>query len=149
MFVFFLLRIRRPPRSTLTDTLFPYTTRFRSLLQQHVGAVRAGQLDGLLELRLGGHPDGDALPLLATSGLHHELTDLVEQLHVRAVAAGGATAGHVEAGLGHDLAGDALVVAAAHPPRGRALGPRLPRSEERRVGTECVRTCRPRWAQDH
>src|SRR3546814_20931463 len=23
--------IRRPPRSTLTDTLFPYTTRFRSL----------------------------------------------------------------------------------------------------------------------
>src|SRR3546814_17931754 len=26
----FFLRIRRPPRSTLTDTLFPYTTRFRS-----------------------------------------------------------------------------------------------------------------------
>src|SRR3546814_16198059 len=23
--------LRRPPRSTLTDTLFPYTTRFRSL----------------------------------------------------------------------------------------------------------------------
>src|SRR3546814_20304013 len=29
---FFLLWIRRPPRSTLTDTLFPYTTLFRSLL---------------------------------------------------------------------------------------------------------------------
>src|SRR3546814_19914789 len=28
--VFFFLRIRRPPRSTLTDTLFPYTTLFRS-----------------------------------------------------------------------------------------------------------------------
>src|SRR3546814_18623286 len=26
----FLLMIRRPPRSTLTDTLFPYTTLFRS-----------------------------------------------------------------------------------------------------------------------
>src|SRR3546814_3408438 len=26
----FLLRIRRPPRSTRTDTLFPYTTLFRS-----------------------------------------------------------------------------------------------------------------------
>src|SRR3546814_5726454 len=26
--------IRRPPRSTRTDTLFPYTTLFRSLLQQ-------------------------------------------------------------------------------------------------------------------
>src|SRR3546814_20928803 len=30
-FYFFLL-IRRPPRSTRTDTLFPYTTLFRSVL---------------------------------------------------------------------------------------------------------------------
>src|SRR3546814_8256141 len=30
MFVFFLM-IRRPPRSTRTDTLFPYTTLFRSI----------------------------------------------------------------------------------------------------------------------
>src|SRR3546814_16098317 len=29
-FVFFFLMIRRPPRSTRTDTLFPYTTLFRS-----------------------------------------------------------------------------------------------------------------------
>src|SRR3546814_12878268 len=29
--VFFFLMIRRPPRSTRTDTLFPYTTLFRSL----------------------------------------------------------------------------------------------------------------------
>src|SRR3546814_14986792 len=29
MFVFFVM-IRRPPRSTRTDTLFPYTTLFRS-----------------------------------------------------------------------------------------------------------------------
>src|SRR3546814_20242772 len=28
--VFFLLMIRRPPRATRTDTLFPYTTLFRS-----------------------------------------------------------------------------------------------------------------------
>src|SRR3546814_16617963 len=28
--LFFCLRIRRPPRSTRTDTLFPYTTLFRS-----------------------------------------------------------------------------------------------------------------------
>src|SRR3546814_5836661 len=32
----FCLMIRRPPRSTRTDTLFPYTTLFRS---QHVGWV--------------------------------------------------------------------------------------------------------------
>src|SRR3546814_1450595 len=31
--VFFFLMIRRPPRSTRTDTLFPYTTLFRSLLR--------------------------------------------------------------------------------------------------------------------
>src|SRR3546814_18627975 len=30
---FFFLMIRRPPRSTRTDTLFPYTTLFRSLDQ--------------------------------------------------------------------------------------------------------------------
>src|SRR3546814_20808377 len=29
-FSFFFLIIRRPPRSTRTDTLFPYTTLFRS-----------------------------------------------------------------------------------------------------------------------
>src|SRR3546814_2196703 len=34
---FFFLMIRRPPRSTRTDTLFPYTTLFRS-----VGGVTAG-----------------------------------------------------------------------------------------------------------
>src|SRR3546814_2501549 len=32
---------RRPPRSTRTDTLFPYTTLFRSALE-HVGAVDPG-----------------------------------------------------------------------------------------------------------
>src|SRR3546814_17227290 len=35
MYTFFFLMIRRPPRSTRTDTLFPYTTLFRSL----IGAV--------------------------------------------------------------------------------------------------------------
>src|SRR3546814_5009622 len=31
--------IRRPPRSTRTDTLFPYTTRFRSPLRSRKGAA--------------------------------------------------------------------------------------------------------------
>src|SRR3546814_15446798 len=31
--VVFFLMIRRPPRSTRTDTLFPYTTLFRSLVE--------------------------------------------------------------------------------------------------------------------
>src|SRR3546814_9085994 len=35
--------IRRPPRSTRTDTLFPYTTLFRSLRLGAVDAVPAGR----------------------------------------------------------------------------------------------------------
>src|SRR3546814_8065133 len=34
MFFFFFVMIRRPPRSTRTDTLFPYTTLFRSGIAQ-------------------------------------------------------------------------------------------------------------------
>src|SRR3546814_12907518 len=36
--VVFFLRIRRPPRSTRTDTLFPYTTLFRSIAERGLGA---------------------------------------------------------------------------------------------------------------
>src|SRR3546814_11099908 len=38
--LFFFLMIRRPPRSTRTDTLFPYTTLFRSTTLG-LGAVSA------------------------------------------------------------------------------------------------------------
>src|SRR3546814_14124705 len=37
-FVFFLM-IRRPPRSTRTDTLFPYTTLFRSWFSMRAGGA--------------------------------------------------------------------------------------------------------------
>src|SRR3546814_14029941 len=41
--------IRRPPRSTRTDTLFPYTTLFRSYAHQHAFLPRgaAGKLLGV------------------------------------------------------------------------------------------------------
>src|SRR3546814_17530702 len=47
MFFFFLM-IRRPPRSTRTDTLFPYTTLFRSddAGPQGIGGVMGGELTG-------------------------------------------------------------------------------------------------------
>src|SRR3546814_9727146 len=35
--VFFFLMIRRPPRVTRTDTLFPYTTLFRSDVRHRLG----------------------------------------------------------------------------------------------------------------
>src|SRR3546814_4338709 len=40
---FFFLMIRRPPRSTRTDTLFPYTTLFRSALRR---VCQYGQVPG-------------------------------------------------------------------------------------------------------
>src|SRR3546814_7629483 len=42
--LFVFLMIRRPPRSTRTDTLFPYTTLFRSSSRAAL-AIDGGQLD--------------------------------------------------------------------------------------------------------
>src|SRR3546814_9757776 len=48
--------IRRPPRSTRTDTLFPYTTLFRSMIDPTV--------DGLVIAVNGRVPDGEDLSWL-------------------------------------------------------------------------------------
>src|SRR3546814_12669913 len=103
---FFFLMIRRPPRSTRTDTLFPYTTLFRS--------CRA--------------PDGICSP---TSNIDDQAI---------ASMTGGVTSGAVAGAVTADpaaprSAGSLKVV----------LPARTDRSEERRVGKECVRTCRSRW----
>src|SRR3546814_9044524 len=44
MYLFFFLMSRRPPRSTLTDTLFPYTTLFRSNRPANVSGPGRGQV---------------------------------------------------------------------------------------------------------
>src|SRR3546814_11771715 len=45
--------IRRPPRSTRTDTLFPYTTLFRSFLAAHFdGASADGHFDRVVVQRV-------------------------------------------------------------------------------------------------
>src|SRR3546814_9460068 len=56
--------IRRPPRSTRTDTLFPYTTLFRS----HLDGIREG---------IWGRPLG-----------RHRVDDVVEIAHAEAVLGG-------------------------------------------------------------
>src|SRR3546814_17939588 len=63
--VFFLM-IRRPPRSTRTDTLFPYTTLFRSRddaarMAPTRDAVRLSR-SGDRRLRQCGHPQLDRAP---------------------------------------------------------------------------------------
>src|SRR3546814_14890453 len=56
MCIFFCLMIRRPPSSTRTDTLFPYTTLFRSaesvVVEQQNGQVDAEPHRGLELLRI-------------------------------------------------------------------------------------------------
>src|SRR3546814_5602082 len=63
--LFFLLMSRRPPRSTRTDTLFPYTTLFRSAAggRHHLGrrqaVVGVGDAEGV-ERQDEGTYQGDA-----------------------------------------------------------------------------------------
>src|SRR3546814_7566945 len=47
VYVLFFLLIRRPPRSTRTDTLFPYTTLFRSV--DFDDALSMGDAETLIE----------------------------------------------------------------------------------------------------
>src|SRR3546814_20289551 len=65
--VFFFLRIRRPPRSTRTDTLFPYTTLFRSRLRLQIlierlrlagGAAAGAQRQDLHDAHVAGLGEG-------------------------------------------------------------------------------------------
>src|SRR3546814_20590655 len=59
---FFFLMIRRPPRSTRTDTLFPYTTLFRSVDRVDIKAERvlAQHLGRAWRLHLHGQHRGQA-----------------------------------------------------------------------------------------
>src|SRR3546814_20234653 len=143
--------IRRPPGSTRTDTLFPYTTLFRSV-ELEAQIFRAG-----LARRLGpGRPELDArcadpvvgrLLVVALAGADTRL-DAKRQgadfAGVDAVFAAGEAAN-----LCHD---NLLQVMRCRPMRPRqavdqAGGGR--RSEERRGGKECVSTCRTWWSPDH
>src|SRR3546814_3550435 len=64
----FFLMLRRPPRSTHTDTLLPYTTLFRSVRATMrlrpdrvvVGEVRGGEALDLIKVWGTGHPGGIA-----------------------------------------------------------------------------------------
>src|SRR3546814_13607569 len=112
--MFFFLMIRRPPRSTRTDTLFPYTTLFRSPRSAAIHPAPASawpqpQATGAWAPEAG-HASGS---------LHMHRVDFVwppakPQRHAN----------------GNDQHDDGQEY----------------RSEERRVGKECVSTCRYRWS---
>src|SRR3546814_15650436 len=127
LIVFFFLMIRRPPRSTRTDTLFPYTTLFRSLGDEAgAGADRAdpvaGQAERLgeaVELDDGVAPGGVADQAVARfAGIEEVLVGLVE--HEVDAAGGAPVADRGQDGRRHPRAGRG--VRGAHPPR---PGPRV------------------------
>src|SRR3546814_17581019 len=135
--VFFLM-IRRPPRSTRTDTLFPYTTLFRSKLRQ----LGPGRQDRARQRA------GDRRPRLAIgrAGRKEEIVAVVIEDHrlcrraARRVEAPRPVArqGEADAGkLDWQVAGDEILV-----PAGRR------RSERRRVGKEWGCRFRSRWSPD-
>src|SRR3546814_15104319 len=116
--------IRRPPRSTRTDTLFPYTTLFRSR-SEATGARELGsdpKTGKPVSVRLGrfgpyaaiGTKDDEEKPTFASlrPGQSMHTITLAEALELFKL-------------------------------------PRQLRSEERRVGKECVSTCRSGWSPDH
>src|SRR3546814_12340979 len=106
---------RRPPRSTRTETLLPYTTLFRS--NRKTSMLDIQRCGGLVRLPPHlFHALGDDLG--GERPFECQVEHLVDPLHW------------------HDLhrLGDVL---------------RDVRSEERRVGKECVSTCRSRWSPYH
>src|SRR3546814_16998491 len=121
--------IRRPPRSTRTDTLFPYTTLFRSnvscfLFSFHGIETVAGLRSALHTQYL--HRSGRA-------GLFDFLATLVKKrFHPAAVLA-------CQDGFSH--------------PKRTCLFQHgrnnTPRTEERSVGNNGLRPCRFRWAPEH
>src|SRR3546814_15988468 len=110
------LMIRRPPRSTRTDTLFPYTTLFRS------GVIA--------------HPDENA-PAAVRSYAQPQFIILGETARIEWQAAlilRYLLKGSASKGAAHARRRDCGPNGFAH------------RSAERRVGKACVSTCRSRWS---
>src|SRR3546814_17955943 len=115
--------IRRPPRSTRTDTLFPYTTLFRpprSPCRQHLSRCILLQ-------------DGPAVSTFPCPARCIEAT------------AGNGPDPHLPGKMLKTCVCEPIVqMSATH-----GCGASADRSEARRVGKECVSTCRYRWSPDH
>src|SRR3546814_17278356 len=126
--------IRRPPRSTRTDTLFPYTTLFRS------PALRAEYIDvddKMFPRR------GNGGSLVLRGGVEGAGSDAsFAQVHARASWFQGLGARHrmiVSGEIG-------TTFTAALPAMPPSLTFYAVRSEVRRVGKPCFSTCRSRVA---
>src|SRR3546814_19680852 len=142
--------IRRPPRCTRTDTLFPYTTLFRShrhgrrwrdvrLRGDHASAPLSGR-----GADHGGiaHPVYPGRPFPRSTGRRTVAVTDDDADAGPALAAAGRSSATIEAAFGNRPA-DFLPTAALPGRRRPRLDP-AGRAEERRVGNECVNPRRPR-----
>src|SRR3546814_19870433 len=122
--------IRRPPRSTRTDTLFPYTTLFRSPIDRFPHPRRKPPLSA--------QPPLSFQDLILT--LQHYWSErgcVVLQPY------------DLEMGAGTFHPATTLRALGPNPWKAAYVQPSRRRSEERRVGKECVSTCRSRWWPYH
>src|SRR3546814_12174826 len=85
-FCFFFLMIRRPPRSTRTDTLFPYTTLFRSYHRKRLfdeqpsALLHAGPFEKRDSAPQVSAPERALLELLSEVGVRQPLQEARELL---------------------------------------------------------------------
>src|SRR3546814_13956528 len=139
MSIYFFLIIPPPPSSTRTDSLFPYTTLFRSKPTLGDAAHHAGLWDGPVKPLAANLLDGAGLVVDALFGaglsrpLHGSCAQFIAALKRSNIPVCAVDLPSGLAGASGALLGDAAPA-------------ELPRSEERRVGKECVRTCRSRWS---
>src|SRR3546814_11841180 len=121
--------IRRPPRSTRTDTLFPYTTLFRSF--------------NTLQVERTAHD-----VVTHTWQVFYTTTTYKNDRVLLQVVAFTADIRNDFETVGKTYLGD-FTQSRVRFFRGSGVHARANRSEERRVGKECVRRCESRWSPDH
>src|SRR3546814_15114125 len=132
---FFFLLIRRPPRATRTDTLFPYTTLFRSGGDHIAAKPLLHRVQGMV------FDDPPRLWPVAVRNCVGDVGPSGQEF---------GPAGSRRPLQEHDLAPHMHCILSCLL---SAMRPRLfrkgARSEERRVGKGCVSTCRSRWSPYH
>src|SRR3546814_18953297 len=130
--------IRRPPRSTRTDTLFPYTTLFRSL------DVLIANYNGTVHSSLAGRS-----PLEYLAWSQHRFRDVHPLRHANATAVERINSMYARVRVrgGNGRRPFINFRNAAYSCAAFSHSYELIRSEERRVGKACVSTCRSRWSR--
>src|SRR3546814_12375874 len=124
--------VRRPPRSTRTDTPFPYPTLFRS---------RGFSADSTIPASTSARPSVRACPG-RDPGRSRVGGGGEGEVFMRSVFHGRRENGRIRKNRREPVSSNSLIQLVGE----TGFEPATSRSEERRVGKECVSTCRSRWS---